>query len=307
MFKKFLKSLVGSQDGEQKVTASKRATFTAIMFAVYTAMYMGVGILAVGAFKLFEAGPLYVTVGFDFLLFALMYILSDIFSEALGYKATRLTGLVAMLSSIFVFGTLYLVNTFAPAAYTTMEGVAGGTSIWGWLPANTLIMTVGGSLIFMLGDWINDITHHLMHKRHTKKKAKGYAPYLERTLVSTIWGRLFDLIVFTLLIAVPLMATGMIDWGWGAVTSGQFWLSALVGNCIFALLVQVVTELLLSYPAYRLTKWIKKKLQKVDEEAAGVALVLETSTTEVESVSETSAEEVIVVKEDKDTEQEETK
>lgn len=275
MFKKFLKSLVGNQEGEQKVVASKRATFVAIMFAVYTALYLGVGILSVGAFKLFEAGALYVTIGFDFLLFALMYILSDVFAEALGYKATRLTGVVSMLASIFVFGILYLVNTFAPAAYTTMEGVAGGTSIWGWLPANTLIMTIGGSLIFMIGDWINDIAHDLMHRRHKRKQLKGYAPYLERTLVSTIWGRLFDLVAFTMLVAVPLMAVGMIDWGWGDITTGQFWLSALVGNCLFALIVQVVTELILSYPTYRLTKWIKAKLHKVDQEANGVAFVIE--------------------------------
>lgn len=275
MFKKFLKSLVGTQEGEQKVVASKRATFVAIMFAVYTALYLGVGILSVGAFKLFEAGALYVTIGFDFLLFALMYILSDVFAEALGYKATRLTGVVSMLASIFVFGILYLVNTFAPAVYTTMEGVEGGTSIWGWLPANTLIMTVGGSLIFMIGDWINDIAHNLMHRRHQRKQRKGYAPYLERTLLSTIWGRLFDLVAFTMLVAVPLMAVGMIDWGWGDITTGQFWLSALVGNCLFALIVQVVTELILSYPTYRLTKWIKAKLHKVDQEANGVAFVIE--------------------------------
>lgn len=271
MFKFFtsiLLSFIGIDEDEskKKVISYKRATWTATFFAIFCSAYIAVGILSIGAFTVWDFGNGVIwTAGFDVTFFVAIYLLSDIFSEVLGFKATRLTSVIAMFMSIITFGVLSLVNSFAPATYTTVDGTAGSISIWGLLPSTTLIMTVGGSLIFAIGDWVNDIVHKMFHKRDAGKT--GYCRYLRRAIGSSIIGRFVDLILFNCIIATPLMYFKMIDWGWGSVSEPSFWITLFVGNVILAVVLQISLELIASFPVFKITSWVRKVLEEADSEA----------------------------------------
>lgn len=279
---KIIRSFLGLPSPEEralmtKTMSLKNVTLFGCLFGAFTAMYIGVGVLAVGAFTIIGPGGLFgrgmsfslFTCGFDVLFFVGLYVLSDIFAEVFGYKATRVTGLVAMAASITVFSTLYIVTKVWPV---TVE-----YGVWGWLPASTLVMTVGGSVIFMCGDWINDAVHHLfLRKDKQKLKVNCYGNYVRRTVFSSFAGRLFDALCFTLVVAIPLMVNvgegvnwagvSVIDWGWGSVSSAQFWITALIGNVVLQVVLQIVLELVTSFFSFRLVIWLKKKVDANDLE-----------------------------------------
>lgn len=251
-------------ESQKKVISYKRATWTAAFFAIFCSAYIAVGILSIGAFTIWDFGNGVIwTAGFDVIFFVAIYLLSDIFSEVLGFKATRLTSVIAMIMSIITFGILSMVNTLAPPTYTTIEGISGGTSIWGLLPSTTLIMTVGGSVIFAIGDWVNDIVHKIFHQKDEGKT--GYRRYLRRAIGSSIVGRFVDLILFNCMIAAPLMHFKMIDWGWGNINESSFWITLFVGNVLLAVVLQIALELIASFPVFKITSWVRSVLEKADE------------------------------------------
>lgn len=265
---KIFHSFIGidEEESDKKVISYKRAVWTASFFAIFCSAYIAVGILSIGAFTIWDFGNGIIwTAGFDVTFFVAIYLLSDIFSEVLGFRATRLTSVIASIMSIITFGILSLVNIFASPEFTTIEGVKGGNSIWGLLPSTTLIMTVGGSIIFAVGDWVNDIVHKAFHSRDYGKNS--YIRYLRRAIGSSIVGRFADLIMFNVLIATPLMYFGKIDWGWGSVFSSSFWFTLFIGNVVLAVVLQICLELIFSFPTYRITSWVRKVLEKADLDA----------------------------------------
>ncbi|MDR1852864.1 MAG: VUT family protein [Propionibacteriaceae bacterium] len=273
---RFLRSFLGlAQPGEEPVVVSAyRANLNAVMYGVFCAIYLGTNILGLAAFTIWDfGGGIVFTCGYDIVFFVSLYVLSDIFAEVFGYRATRITGILAMVMNIIVSGSLYFVNTYAPAEFVTMEGKAGGTSVWGWLPSASILMTLGGSIIFMLGDWVNDVVHRFLHRRHLAAPKHGYRKYISRTVGSSIAGRTFDAAVFSCCVAAPMMAAGLIDWGWGEPWTPGFFGCIFIGAVLLQVLLQVVIELVFSYPTYRLTSWLNTKV-KAEDEKAGVAFNL---------------------------------
>lgn len=149
------------------------------------------------AVKLISVGPFIVPSGV--FVFPIVYILSDIFSEVYGYKASRLTAWYALIANIFMVLVFKLV-IFLP-----------GAPFWGEENQKALELTLDGtwrillasSVAYMTGDFVNDIIFRKMKDMHGEKK------FGVRAIVSSIIGEGVD---STLFITIAFWGTDFFSW-----------------------------------------------------------------------------------------------
>jgi uncharacterized integral membrane protein (TIGR00697 family) len=120
------------------------------------------------------------------LIFPFTYILSDVFNEVYGYRATRLTAWYAFGANLLMvaFFKLAILVPGAPfwndEAQKSFENVLGGT--WRILVASLTA--------YMVGDLVNDIIFKKMKERHGEKK------FSLRSIFSSMIGVAIDSFVF---------------------------------------------------------------------------------------------------------------
>jgi uncharacterized integral membrane protein (TIGR00697 family) len=136
------------------------------------------------ALKMISIGPLIVPAAV--LVFPLTYILSDIFSEVYGYRATRRTAWYAFGANLLMVGFFKLAILIPGApfwgeeAQKSFEFALGGT--WRILIASLVA--------YMVGDLVNDVIFKRMKDKHGERK------FGIRSVFSSMIGVAVDSFVF---------------------------------------------------------------------------------------------------------------
>lgn len=120
------------------------------------------------------------------IVFPIICICSDIFSEAYGYRWSRITSWFAFIMNIFMV-LIFTVTIALPGsnkevsdAFATVLG-----SSFGILAASLTA--------YMFGDWFNDIVFELLKKKDTRKTNGSF---IARSLISSLCGEIIDTGIF---------------------------------------------------------------------------------------------------------------
>lgn len=197
-------------------------------------------------------GPFGTTAG-DIFLFPMLYILSDVLSEVFGYHASRRSSLYAGICAVGV-GIIGWVSSLIASDKTLVLAYAGGVS---------LFSALYGSLVFYVGDWINDIVFAKIRARQLVKwplREQTWSRFTIRSVGSSAVGRLFDVLLCAPAFgylwwvkdpSIPLWDVGkrIMSMDWALILKIQ----------IGTYLVQMLYELVLSPLSY----WVTKKIRSV--------------------------------------------
>jgi uncharacterized integral membrane protein (TIGR00697 family) len=156
------------------------------------------------ALKMISLGPLIVPAAV--IIFPVTYILSDVFSEVYGYRATRRT-------AWYAFGAnLLMVALFKLAI------VLPGAPFWGAEAQRAFEETLGGTwriliaslAAYMVGDFVNDVIFRKMREKHGEKK------FSLRSIFSSMIGVALDSFVFITVAfwGTPLFSYAVIPSQW---------------------------------------------------------------------------------------------
>ena len=234
--------------GKLSEKAGKGLSYT--LGAVISAF--GITACALDAFdKVAIPGPtVMATATGDSLFFIATYIVSDVFSEVFGYKASRLSGNTAAIFAVTA-ALLAKLLTGIPVP----EYAAANESAFDFIYGGGIYVTVVGILIYAVGDFLNDKLFAYIKK---KKPGDAYANFSIRSIGSSILGKTADLGLFTLLVMVPFSipsfctALGMDCWGMDA--------KSIAGNFLLGIAFQITIEALMSPVSYRIATKVKKQL-----------------------------------------------
>lgn len=114
-----------------------------------------------------------------FIIFPIVFVVSDILSEVYGYKASRRIAIASMgfnlLMSLAFFGMYALLGPERAAGIEQLAKVS-------W------IICIAGLTAGQVGDWVDDIVFQLV------REAKG--PFIVRVLLSSLFGQVTDSSIF---------------------------------------------------------------------------------------------------------------
>lgn len=221
---------------------------------------LGVLISAVGivvcaldaADVLFIPGPtVMATATGDSLFFIMTYIVSDVFSEVFGYKASRLSGNTSAIFAVTAALIAKLMTGIPVPEYAEANEAA-----FDFIYGGGIYVTVIGILIYAVGDFLND---KLFAYIKQKKPGEGFDCYSLRSIGSSVLGKTADLGLFTLLVMIPFsMPTfcekmGIDCWGMDA--------KSLAGNFLLGIAFQITVEALMSPVSYKIAARVRKSIQ----------------------------------------------
>lgn len=201
---------------------------------------------------LFIPGPtVMATATGDSLFFIATYIVSDVFSEVFGYKASRLSG---NTSAIFAVVAALIAKAFT--GIPVPEYAEANESAFDFIYGGGIYVTIVGILIYAVGDFLNDKLFAFIKK---KKPGEGFSSYSLRSIGSSILGKTADLGLFTLLVMIPFSipsfcsALGMDCWGMDA--------KSIAGNFLLGIAFQITVEALLSPVSYTISTQVRKRIE----------------------------------------------
>lgn len=214
---------------------------------------MGITICALDATDvLFVPGPtVMATATGDSLFFIATYIVSDVFSEVFGYKASRLSGNV---TAIFAVLAALVAKVFT--AIPVPEYAEANESAFDFIYGGGIYVTVVGILIYAVGDFLND---KLFAYIKDKKPGSEFSSYSLRSIGSSILGKTADVGLFTLLVMIPFSipafckAIGMDCWGMNA--------KSIAGNFLLGIAFQITVEALMSPVSYKISSRVRKSIE----------------------------------------------
>jgi uncharacterized integral membrane protein (TIGR00697 family) len=196
--------------------------------SIYSGLYVLLSIIYVTALntanivavKQVQIGSLILTAGQ--LVFPIIYILSDIFSEVYGYRESRRVAWVAFGMNIFMVLVFNLTIVLPHPSWWENNGAL--TLVLGSVPR-----ILAASLVaFQAGDWLNDIIFQKMKGKH------GDRLFWLRAIVSSVFGEAIDsslFFVIALIGTMPILALPV------------FVLSGVVVKCCYELLVLPLTSM----------------------------------------------------------------
>lgn len=115
-------------------------------------------------------------------VFPLVYILSDVFSEAYGYKWSRITCNLALTMNLF------MVFIFALAIMSPYPSYFDGQAAFEMVLGNTPRALLASCLALVVGDYVNDRVFQAMKEKH-KDSFKGFG---WRAIISSLVGEIAD-------------------------------------------------------------------------------------------------------------------
>lgn len=130
--------------------------------------------------------PFNITMTGAVLIFPLVYILSDLFSEVYGYKWSRITCYLAFTMNLFMVIVFSLViATPAPSYWQNQEAFQ-------IVLGNTPRILAASLTAFVIGDFVDDKIFSKMKEKH-KNDHKGFGI---RAILSSFFGELVDSLIF---------------------------------------------------------------------------------------------------------------
>lgn len=188
----------------------------------------------------------------DSLFFIFTYVLSDVFSEVFGYRASRISANTSAIFALFV-ALLCKGMTMIPGPDWAKDNDFAFSFMYG----GGIYITILGILIYALGDWANDKAYQAIRN---KTGGTSFGAYSLRSIGSSIVGKTVDLTLFSVLVMIPLSTDwicerlGIISWGMTA--------DAIKGNYILGITLQITTEVILSPIAYFISKTVLNQVHK---------------------------------------------
>ena len=190
----------------------------------------------------------------DVLFFIATYVLSDVFSEVFGYKASRVSNMIAAAFALLVcLGGKAL--TYIPAPETAADAESTFLYVFG----GAFYATIVGSVVYFLGDWVNDKVFAKILDR--KSSDSSFTSFSFRALGSSFCGRLVDITLFAVLVLVPFSNQAFCD-KFGLIC----WcmpISLIIGNAIFTTLFQVTVEIACTPISYHISQSLLKRADKI--------------------------------------------
>lgn len=187
----------------------------------------------------------------DSLFFIFTYILSDVFSEVFGYKASRISANTSAIFALFV--------ALVCKGMTLIQGPDWATDndfAFSFIYGGGIYITILGILIYALGDWANDKAYQFIKG---KTGGTSFGAYSLRSIGSSIVGKTVDLTLFSVLVMVPLSTDwicerlGVVSWGMTA--------DAIKGNYILGITLQITVEVIFSPVAYGISRYVLNKVK----------------------------------------------
>lgn len=232
-------------------------SFIGVVIGVLFAL-VGVGIWGCEAMNLFHLpGPmLAVSLTGDSLFFTFTYVLSDVFSEVFGYKASRITANVSAMFAVFV--------ALICKGMTLISGpdwASDNDFSFSFIYGGGIYVTIIGVLIYAIGDWANDFMFKILK---SCSNHNTFGSYSIRSIGSSLVGKTVDLTLFSLLVFVPLSndwiceKLGIISWGMTPM--------AILGNYLLGIALQITTEVALSPIGFNVSRVVQGKIDKIVEE-----------------------------------------
>ena len=149
------------------------------------------------AVKLISVGSLIVPAAV--LVFPIVYILSDIFSEVYGYRISRITAWYAFSANLFMVLAFKLAIVFPGAPFWSEENQRALSIVLD----GTWRILIASLAAYMLGDFVNDVIFQKLKERQGEKK------FGVRAIVSSIVGEGLDSLVF---ITIAFVGTEFFSW-----------------------------------------------------------------------------------------------
>lgn len=232
---------------EMRRCFSTRVSMVFLIYSIVTVVSLLLSnIVVVKNFSFFsiDIGGYAVTITSSVIVFPLIYICSDLFSEVYGYTWSRFISWIAFFMNILmalVFRVTILLPGNDPVIAEAFSSVLG--SGFGILAASMIA--------YMCGDLFNDIIFEHM-KRRDQKKTDGR--FLTRSFVSSFCGEIIDTGVF-------LPALFLLTGQFGSTIRSFSQLAAII---LIQGLLKVVMELLLS----PLTIWLVHRTRAYESRMA---------------------------------------
>lgn len=127
----------------------------------------------------YTIGPFQLSGGF--IVFPIVFIISDVMSEVYGYKASRKVAWVSMalnlLMALSFFGMYLLLGPERAAGIEQLAKVS-------WL------ICIAGLVAGQIGDWVNDIVFQIVRDYSSR------SPFIVRALLSSFFGQTVDSTIF---------------------------------------------------------------------------------------------------------------
>lgn len=149
---------------------------------VFVSCFLISNVLAAKRFAL----PFGITMTAAVIVFPVTYILSDLFSEAYGYKWSRITCYMAFAMNVVMAALFQIGIILPPASFWDAQNAFAATL--GSAP-KILCASLAG---YVVGDFLNDKVFARMKKRH-KNDFKGFGA---RAILSSLVGEICDSTVF---------------------------------------------------------------------------------------------------------------
>lgn len=118
-------------------------------------------------------------------VFPITYILSDLFSEAYGYRWSRITCYLAFAMNFF------MVLVFSLVIKTPYPSYWGNQEAFQTVLGSTPRVLAASLLAFVVGDFVNDNVFRKMKEKHSDTKG-----FWSRAIVSSLVGELADSLIF---------------------------------------------------------------------------------------------------------------
>ena len=174
--------------------------------------------------------PFGITMTSAVILFPIVYILSDVFSEVYGYRWSRNTRYIAFASNLFMV-LIFTIVINLPSA-STFTGQEALIQILGSTPK----VLFASLLAYLIGDFVNDKIFAKMKEKHTDTKGFGI-----RAIVSSAVGELVDSLIF-----LPIAFLGLMP------------ISTLAVMTICQVFIKTGYEVIILPVTTKLVKWVKK-------------------------------------------------
>ena len=191
----------------------------------------------------FSFGPFALAGGF--VAFPITYVISDVISEAYGYKASRRITILAQLVTLGSMMLYFLMQVIiGPFADTTF----GMYDVFKAMIATTPFIFIGGIVGSQLGGWINDIVFKAMKHKHLEDGSG----YFVRTIASSVVGELVDSAAFIL---IAFLLPHII---------GPEFIRAPLGRIIPMIYSQWLFKIVVETVLFPVTVWLKNKAIAAD-------------------------------------------
>ena len=195
--------------------------------------------------------PVSTTLTADSLLFTATYIISDVFSEVFGYRASRMSNIIASVFALAVNYTAKSLTYVKGPAYAVENDNAFQFIFGGGFYVVTLSV-----IIYMCGDFVND---KVFQKIKAKQNSNRYNSYCYRTIASSLAGKALDIGLFSVCVFVPFSNDTFckalnID-SWNMTTE------AIIGNFALGITLQILTEILLTPISFELCQTMRRKMK----------------------------------------------